>query len=136
MTHGRIRSSRELSQLEPTLDETADAFASTADRSGLAGLAACARGFFVEEQGMTFIIPSEIARAQGLPAEPRLRRIVLNVHSSLEGVGVTACVSAALANSGIACNVVAAFHHDHVFVPEGMVQHALEILRSLQRQAT
>jgi hypothetical protein len=47
----------------------------------------------------------------------------------------TARVSSALASLGIPCNIVAAFHHDHVFVLEGMALHGLEILRSLQWRA-
>jgi hypothetical protein len=122
--------------LTPTLDETEYVFASTPDRSRLATLAPFARGFFVEEEGATFILPGDVAHAHGLPDEPRLRRIVLNVLSSLEGVGLTARVSSALASAGIPCNMVAAFHHDHVFVPEEMALRALEILEDLQRQAS
>ena len=64
-----------------------------------------------------------------------MRCITLNVFSSLEGVGLTAAVSAALGDNGIACNMVAAFHHDHVFVPSKMGDQALEVLLSLQSQA-
>jgi hypothetical protein len=124
-----------LRSLEPTLDEMEYVFVSTPQRSGIETLSAFARGFFVEEEGVTFIIRSEVARAHGLPDEPRQRRIILNVHSSLEGVGLTARVSSTLASLGIPCNIVAAFHHDHVFVPEVKALHALAILRSLQRRA-
>jgi uncharacterized protein len=121
--------------LEPTLDETPYVFASTPDRSGLETLSGFARGLFRRRRRPAFILPSEVARAHGLPAEPRLCRIVLKAHSSLEGVGLTARVSSALASAGVACNIVAALHHDHLFVPEGAATHALGILRSLQRQA-
>ena len=124
-----------LRALEPTLDATEYAFTPIPHRIRLEALSAFARGFFDEEEGLTFIIPSAVARAHGLPDEPRLRRIVLNVHSSLEGVGLTARVSSALARPGIPCNIVAAFHHDHVFVPEGQALRALDILRRVQRRA-
>ena len=124
-----------LGGLAPTLDETVYVFASSPERSRLETLSALARGFFVEEEGMTFILPDEVARAHGLASETPLRRIVLNIHSSLEGVGLTARVSSALASAGIPCNIVAAFHHDHVFVPEAMAPRALEILKQLQRRA-
>jgi hypothetical protein len=122
--------------LTPTPDETAYVFASVPNGSQMEQLSAVARGLFVEEEGVTFIVPADRAHAHGLPDEPRFRRIVLNVHSSLEGIGLTASVSAALASAGIPCNMVAAFHHDHVFVPEEMTLCALGILRELQRQAT
>jgi hypothetical protein len=45
--------------------------------------------------------------------------------------GLAAAVSGALAAAGIACNVVAAVHHDHLFVPQDRAAEAMEILRAL-----
>jgi hypothetical protein len=64
-----------------------------------------------------------------------MRQITLNVFSALEGVGLTAAVAVALADAGIACNMVAAFHHDHVFVPEAQAEAALKVLRELSQKA-
>ena len=64
-----------------------------------------------------------------------MRRIVLTVHSALDGVGLTAAVASALAAEQIPCNVVAAFHHDHVFVPADMAKRALAILEALEEAA-
>lgn len=75
-----------------------------------------------EDEGTTAILPAE----GGIFA-----RITLMVHSALEGVGLTAAVSGALAEAGIACNVVAGFHHDHLFVPWERREEALEVLRRL-----
>ena len=61
-------------------------------------------------------------------------RITLGVHSSLAAVGFTARVSAALAQCGISANIVAAFHHDHVFVPWDRREEALAILEGLASQ--
>ena len=58
-------------------------------------------------------------------------RITLSVHSSLEAVGLTARVSAALAARGISANIVAAVHHDHIFVPWQLREEALAALREL-----
>ena len=44
-------------------------------------------------------------------------RIMLGIHSSLDAVGLTARVAETLAARGISANVVAACHHDHIFVP-------------------
>ena len=58
-------------------------------------------------------------------------RITLGVHSSLAAVGLTARVAGALAERGISANMIAAFHHDHVFVPWERRQEALDLLRRL-----
>ncbi|HCH95585.1 MAG TPA: hypothetical protein DFK13_12220, partial [Erythrobacter sp.] len=62
---------------------------------------------------------------------PDFARITLTVHSDLEGVGLTSAVSGALADAGIACNMIAAFHHDHAFVPCPRAAEALDVLRAL-----
>lgn len=64
-----------------------------------------------------------------------MSRIVLEVFSALDGVGLTAGVATALADEEIPCNMIATYHHDNVFVPEHLARHALEILQSLQRSA-
>lgn len=73
-----------------------------------------------EDEGITVVLPAGEV--------PNFARITLQVHSDLEGVGLTAAVSTALAEAGIACNVIAAFHHDHLFVPWGRREEAMEIL--------
>ena len=57
--------------------------------------------------------------------------ITLTVHSSLEAVGLTAAFSNALAGAGISCNVIAAYHHDHIFVPVHSTEKAMAALQSL-----
>lgn len=87
---------------------------------------------FREEEGVSAIVPSPVADEAGQDG-PDFRRIVLQVHSNLEGVGLTAAVASAFADAGIACNVVAAHHHDHLFVPVDRAAEALAILRDLQQ---
>jgi hypothetical protein len=58
-------------------------------------------------------------------------RITLGVNSSLGAIGLTARVATALAERGISANMVAGFHHDHVFVPWERRAEALDILRGL-----
>jgi uncharacterized protein len=79
-----------------------------------------------EEEGLTAVI----ADTNGAFA-----RITLMVHSALGGVGLTAAVSGALAAAGIACNVVAGFHHDHLFVPWDRREDALAILSDISARA-
>ena len=85
---------------------------------------------FREEEGVTAIVPSDATDELGIPG-PDFARITLMVHSDLEGVGLTAAVASALADAGIACNMVAAFHHDHVFVPAGREEEARDLLLAL-----
>ncbi len=91
-------------------------------------------GTFREAEGVTAIVPSSLAQELDISA-PEFAQITLQVHSDLEGVGLTAAVSSALANEGIACNVVAAFHHDHVFVPWDLRELALAVLQQLSADA-
>lgn len=88
-------------------------------------------GTFREDEGVTAIVPSDLADELGIEG-PDFARITLMVHSDLEGVGLTAEVAGALAEAGIACNMVAAFHHDHAFVPAASGNEALAVLRALQ----
>jgi hypothetical protein len=79
-----------------------------------------------EDEGTTAILPDP---------EGDFARITLMVHSALDGVGLTAAVAGALAERGIACNVVAGFHHDHLFVPWARREEAMEALASLSKAA-
>ncbi|CCA53561.1 hypothetical protein SVEN_0274 [Streptomyces venezuelae ATCC 10712] len=60
-------------------------------------------------------------------------RITLRVHSALDAVGLTAAVAGALAEAGLSCNVVAGFHHDHLFVEHARAQEALAVLDRLAK---
>ncbi|WP_047806751.1 ACT domain-containing protein [Pelagerythrobacter marensis] len=93
-------------------------------------LLGAAIGTFREDEGVTAIVPTAVAEELGIEG-PDFARITLMVHSDLEGVGLTAAVSGALAETGIACNMVAAYHHDHAFVPTGDADEALNVLRNL-----
>jgi hypothetical protein len=57
------------------------------------------------------------------------------VNCALDGVGLTAAVASALAGEGIPCNVVAAFHRDHIFVPSEAAERALAVLKALPEDA-
>ncbi len=91
-------------------------------------------GMFREAEGLTLILPRETAEREGLAGAP-MRMITLTVHSSLEAVGLTAAFSTRLAREGIGANVVAAFHHDHIFVPAADTERALAALKALQKES-
>jgi uncharacterized protein len=86
---------------------------------------------FREAEGLSVILPQEAAVSHGLPLTAPMRQITLQVFSSLEGVGLTAAVASALADHGIACNMVAGYHHDHAFVPSADADRAVEVLQAL-----
>jgi uncharacterized protein len=86
---------------------------------------------FKENEGTTIIINKELADSLQLSYSFVASWISLSVHSSLEAVGLTAAFSSALAKAGIACNVVAAFYHDHLFVNKKDTGKAMEILNRL-----
>jgi hypothetical protein len=95
-----------------------------------------AQGFFHEREGITLIIRTADEERHGMPVHAALRTITLTVHSSLEAVGFTAAVATRLAEHGISANVVAAYYHDHIFVPARDAPRALEILLKLQKEAS
>ncbi|MFN7958687.1 MAG: ACT domain-containing protein [Holophagaceae bacterium] len=121
-----------LRSLDPLLHEGVYAFAvlrTGTDPQGLEPLAT-----FREEEGLTVVLPEEAARARQLPILFRAAWISLRVHSDLAAVGLTAAVAQALAEAGLSCNVIAAAHHDHLFVPVAAADEALVVLRELQRR--
>lgn len=91
---------------------------------------------FREAEGVSLILDRDAAEAAGFPVEAPMALITLQVYSALDGVGLTAAVSVALAEAGIACNMVAALNHDHVFVPAARAYEAVEILFQLQSAAS
>ncbi len=110
-----------LAQMDPVLDGRAWFF--VCDQGEVP---ADAFAVIREEEGITAIVAGERA---GTP----FARITLTVHSALEGVGLTAAVAGALAQAGVACNVVAGYHHDHLFVPWDRREQALAILQRLSQ---
>lgn len=93
-------------------------------------------GCFRETEGWTLILREQDARAAGLTIHFQAAWLTLTVASELAAVGLTAAVARALAQAGIACNVVAALHHDHLFVPWADGPAALACLQALQRDST
>jgi len=122
-----------LAGMAPALDEAAYRFILITPDIAPQALGA-ALGTFREEEGVTAIIPADLADELEQRG-PNFARITLTVHSDLEGVGLTAAVAMALAGEGIACNVVAAYHHDHIFVPWDRRIDAMEAFRKISNEA-
>lgn len=88
-----------------------------------------------EAEGLSLILPEAQAAAAGLMSENPMVMITLQVNSALDGVGLTAAVATALTQASIPCNVVAANHHDHIFVPVDKADSAVQTLLGLAAQA-
>lgn len=91
---------------------------------------------FVEKEGLTLVVQKDRADAVGEQYHGVFRLITLQVHSSLDAVGLTAAVAAAFSEQGISVNVVAAFYHDHLFVPASRAHDAMKVLAGLASPAS
>ncbi|WP_405180054.1 ACT domain-containing protein [Nocardia sp. NBC_01377] len=89
-----------------------------------------------EYEGLSIIIRRQDADSLGIEYDYVAARITLMVNSSLHTVGLTAAISARLAESRISCNVVSGLHHDHLFVPSSRAAEVLMLLRDTSETAT
>lgn len=117
-----------LSGMEPSLSERAWAFH---ELSNATFIPDTAFAVIREEEGTNCVIPAEAAS----PTAPKFAKITLQIHSELEAVGLTSAVSTVLSTSGIACNVIAGLHHDHLFVPWERRDEAMQLLIKLSNDA-
>ena len=86
---------------------------------------------FRELEGYTHVISTLDAKRLKISYDKAWSWITLDLHSSLSMVGLTAAFSSALSRESIPCNVVAGFHHDHLFVPYELADRALSILNKV-----
>ena len=118
-----------LRNMEPTLNEGTYVFASAPDGRELPAHAIIAS--IREPEGLSVVVEESAAPKLGLSPIFRCAWITLSVNSDLEAVGLTAAFSAALGKAGISCNVVAGVNHDHIFVPVGQAELAMQVLRDI-----
>ena len=85
----------------------------------------------VEAEGVTLVVPIEIARSRGWEVAFEAAWLTLAVHSALNAVGLTAAFSRALGDAGIPCNVLAGAFHDHILVPVELANAAIDALHGL-----
>ena len=132
---GLVRETRAMiAGMSPALDPANCCFVTVSNQQQAFSLMPLALGTFREKEGLSLIVPQEAAAEAGIEAEPFLC-ITLQVLSALNGVGLTSAVASALSAQNISCNIVAAFHHDHVFVPAGQSAKAMSILEELSQSA-
>ena len=87
--------------------------------------------FIREDEGITLVVTRGQADQASLPYQYVAARVTLTIGSALSAVGLTATVSRVLASAGISCNVIAGFHHDHMFVDWDRGADAAALLRQL-----
>ena len=88
-----------------------------------------------EDEGVTVVLTAAEAKLWGLENTFPSARITLEVHSALDAVGLTAAFATALAEAGISGNVIAGYHHDHIFVPIDRAADAMAALERLSASA-
>lgn len=115
--------------MQPALQDGAWVFRSFETAAEAAPHLARARAMYHEAEGISLILPDDGSDAMAMAC------ITLEVHSALDGVGLTAAVATALTEAAIPCNMVAAFHHDHVYVPLAKAEAAMTTLLALSARA-
>ena len=83
---------------------------------------------FQETEGLTVVTRAN----DDTPEDNRWAWLELKVYSDLQAVGFLARVAAALTEISVPCNAIAAYHHDHIFVPEARAKEAIVAIEALR----
>ena len=83
---------------------------------------------FQEAKGLTVIT----AATDETPDQNQWAWLELSVYSDLQAIGFLAEIARALSKAGVPCNAVAAYHHDHIFVPLGKAEIAKAAIEALR----
>lgn len=86
---------------------------------------------FMEDEGPTVVLRADTET----PQDNRWVWLELSVFSDLQAVGFLAKVAQALSNADVPCNAIAAFHHDHIFVPETKADAAITAINKLAQES-
>ncbi len=84
---------------------------------------------FREQEGLTLVVPKASADQNRHSYSSVFRCITLQIHSSLEAVGLTAAFATQLTKFSISANVIAGYYHDHIFVG---AEDAIKAIAALQ----
>jgi hypothetical protein len=84
-----------------------------------------------EAEGITSVISVHDATRLNIAPGFVMAWLTVDVNSALDAVGFSAAITAALARHGLACNVLAGYHHDHLLVGFDDQARAIDVLRAL-----
>ena len=115
-----------IKNMEPVLNEGEYVFASVSNIETIPRTITICE--VKEQEGVTVVVTKENAEKLGLPINFVAAWITLNIHSSLEAVGLTAAFATALGKHNISCNVIAGYYHDHIFVDVKDKEKAMKVL--------
>lgn len=121
--------SKLIASMTPTLTPEVYVFATVERDFNCKGLTP--RMQFLEEEGMTLILPKHEAETIGIHYEFPCHMITLNIHSALDAVGFLATITKKLASLNMGVNPVSGFYHDHLFIPEDRAEDAMTALKEL-----
>ena len=123
-----------IASMAPTLSDVEYVFGlvATADYEQIVLLQP--RGTFHEKEGVTVILEKERADECNIAYSGVFQCITLNVHSSLDAIGLTAAVATKLTKSNVSANVIAAYYHDHIFIKSHDADKALIALNALVKK--
>lgn len=127
---GETSLSKLLSTLTTTLHPTTYVFTTISNPSELPPMSEI-QLLFRESEGITVITSMEYAVDKKMEYFFPCKMITLNVTSSLEAVGFMAVLATRLATRDMGVNPVSGFYHDHLFVPLGREEEALEVLAAV-----
>lgn len=131
--HGETQLQQLLKTLSPELNDSEYVFlsfkgAAYGEHTNLMPLAS-----FNEKEGLTLVVPREQADKHEHSYQAVFKCITLQVHSSLEAVGLTAAFAEKLTSRNISANVIAGFYHDHIFVTSQDTNAAVMALNELSQ---
>ncbi|MCL2522355.1 MAG: ACT domain-containing protein [Erysipelotrichales bacterium] len=109
-------------KLIPKLSEGRFEFITTQNKI----IPANAKAMIVEDEGVTFVLPTDKTN------DDIFAWISLVQETSLTATGITKVISAALSDAGIACNILAAYYHDHILVPHDKRKDAMQIIAAIE----
>ena len=124
-----------IASLTPILQPGTYVFCSMLHNSDAKGAMSLAKACFIEDEGVSLILPRAEAVRLGLIFDLTLRHITLFARVPPDVIGMTRAVLRVLEKREIPASPVSAAHNDHVFVPARRADEAVDAIRAMQKKA-